>query len=215
MTHSLHREGSIESLEEDYAVFIYPARGFNYKGCAPKVRRLVEIVYQRGPANIIASTLRKNMYGGVKPEEVLASIREGCRVFSVFNSREKVKALLRDFKEADQGISIVVSGLIERVREMAEEVGLDPHTINISLGIHGNTDLLPPPDLRQITTMCGHGMVSPNLVRDTIRLIRKGRADLWEGSLNLARPCTCGIFNPYRSRQLLEEIVPTYVVSRW
>jgi len=129
MTHSLHREGSIDSLERDYALFIYPARGFNYKGCAPKVRRLMEIVYQVGPVNMIATTLRRNMYSGVRPEEVLDSVKEGIRVFSVFNSREKIKETLKRFKAADEGISIIVSGLIDRMRDIAVEIGLDPHTI--------------------------------------------------------------------------------------
>jgi hypothetical protein len=214
MTHSLHREGRLESLEKDYAVFIYPARGYNYKGCAPKVKRLVEIVYQVGPANMIATTLRRNLYSGVRPEEVLESIREGVRVFSVFDSAEKIKKLLALFKDADQGISIVVSGLIDRVRDMAAEVGLDPHTINVSIGIHGNTDRLPPPEIRQFTTMCGHGMVSPLLVRDTIRKVKTGKIDSWNGSLTLAKPCSCGIYNPLRSRELLEEMIPIYTVSR-
>jgi len=215
MTHSLHREGKLNSLEKDYAVFIYPARGFNYKGCAPKVRRLVEIVYQVGPANMISTTLRENLYSGVRPEEVLDSIEEGVRVFTVFNSREKIKELLKRFKEADQGISIVVSGLIDKVREIAEEVGLNPHTINVSLGVQGNTADLPPPDIRQFTTMCGHGMVSPHLVRDIIRKAKTKKVDHWTGSLTLAKPCSCGIYNPYRSRELLEEMTPIYTVARW
>jgi len=215
MTHSLHREGTVASLENDYAVFIYPARGFNYKGCAPKVRRLVEILYQAGPANMIATTLRRNMYSNVRPEEVLASIKEGCRVFSVFNSRESIKELMARFKAADEGISIVVSGLIDRMREIAEEVGLDPHTINLSLGVHGGTDHLPPPDIRQFTTMCGHGMLSPNLVRDVIRKLKTGQVDAWEGSLLLAKPCACGIYNPQRSQELLEEFAPLYTADRW
>jgi len=215
MTHSLHREGKLDSLEKDYIVFIYPARGFNYKGCVPKVRRLVEIIYQVGPANMILTTLRKNLYSGVHPEEVLDSIKEGIRVFSVFNSREKVKELLARFKVADQGISIVVSGLIDKVREIAEEVGLNPHTINVSLGIHGNTGALPPSDIRQFTTMCGHGMVSPHLVRDIIRKVKTQKVDNWTGSLTLAKPCCCGIYNPYRSQELLDEMTPIYTVARW
>ena len=215
MTHSLHREGSVESLEKDYAVFIYPARGYNYKGCAPKVRHLVEIVYQVGPANMIATTLRKNMYSGVKPEEVLGSIEEGARVFTVFNSREKIKALLKGFKEADEGISIVVSGLIDRVRDIAAEVGLNQHTINLSLGIHGGTEQLPPAEIRQFTTMCGHAMVSPKLVEDVIRKVKTGKIDTWEGSWVLAKPCACGIYNPHRSQELLEELSPLYSVTRW
>jgi len=211
----MHREGRLESLDKDYAVFIYPARGFNYLGCAPKVRRLVEIVYQTGPANMIASTLRKNLYSGVQPEEVLDSIKEGCRVFSVFDSRKKIKELLARFKTADQGISIVVSGLIEKTREIVDEVGLTPHTINMSLGVCGNTDRLPPADVRQFTTMCGHGMVSPLLVRDVIRKIKTGKIDAWDGCLTLAKPCSCGIYNPYRSQELLNELTPLYTATRW
>ena len=50
MTHSLHREGTIDSLEKDYALFIYPARGFNYDGSGPKLRRLAELLYTQSPA---------------------------------------------------------------------------------------------------------------------------------------------------------------------
>jgi len=215
MTHSLHREGKFESLEKDYAVFIYPARGFNYDGCAPKVRRLVEIVYQTGPANMIATTLRKNLYSNVDPNDVLDSIKEGCRVFTVFESREKIKDLMLRFKEADQGISIVISGLIDKVREIADEVGLNPHTINVSIGVHGNTKTLPPADIRQFTTMCGHGMVSPHLIRDVIRKVKTGKVDTWNGSLTMAKPCSCGIYNPFRSQELLDEMTPIYTVARW
>jgi hypothetical protein len=215
MTHSLHREGTPESLDKDYVVFIYPARGYNYKGCAPKVRRLVEIGYQVGPANMIATTLRKNLYSGVEPDEVLDSIEEGCRVFTVFNSREKFRELLTAFKEADEGISIVVSGLIEKVREVAAEVGLTPHTINLSLGIHGGTEGLPPPEIRQFTTMCGHAMISPHLVEDVIRRVKAGKLDTWNGSITLAKPCACGIYNPYRSMEMLEDLSSLYTVSRW
>ena len=215
MTHSLHREGRLESLDRDYAVFIYPARGFNYDGCAPKIRRLVEIVYQTEPANMIATTLRKNLYSDVRPEEVLDSIKEGCRVFTVFESRKKIKTLLERFKEADQGISIVVSGLIDKMRDIAAEVGLNPHTINLSLGVQGNTDMLPPADIRQFTTMCGHGMVSPILIRDVIRKVKTNKTSTWDASLILAKPCSCGIYNPYRSQGLLEDIKPIYAVNRW
>ena len=63
--------------------------------------------------------------------------------------------------------------------------------------------------------MCGHGVVSPNLVRETIRRVRKKEVSEWEGSLTLAEPCACGIFNPYRCAELLREKAPLYVVDRW
>ena len=135
MTHSLHREGSLESLEKEFVLFIYPARGFNYKGSAPKVRHLVELLYQAGPVNMIPTSLRRNMYSGVTNEEILDSITvEGTRVYSVFNDREKLKKALILIKEADEGISIMVSGITDRVRDLAAELGINPHMVNLSLG---------------------------------------------------------------------------------
>ena len=110
---------------------------------------------------------------------------------------------------------MVVSGLIDRVREIAAEVGLDPHTINLSLGIHGATDKLPAADIRQFTTMCGHAMIAPGLVRDALRKVKTGKLDSWNASLLLAQPCACGIYNPYRSQELIEELEPLYSVTRW
>ena len=216
MTHSLHREGALDSLERDYTLFISPSSGFNYEGSVPKIRRLVDALYQSGVANLIAMTLRKNSYSGVTPEEVIASITvEGTRVCSCFNSREKITEALRRIKELDEGISIVVSGIIDRVREIAAEVGIEPHTVNLSAGIHGRTDRLPPKHIREFTTMCGHGVVSPNLVLEIIRRVKTGKVSEWEGSLTLAEPCACAIFNPYRSVELLREKAPLYVVDRW
>jgi len=216
MTHSLHREGSLESLEREYILFIYPARGFNYKGSAQKVRHNVELLYQAGPVNMISTSLRRNMYSGVTNEEVLDSITvEGTRVYSVFNDREKLKKALILIKEADEGISIMVSGVTDRVREFAAECGISPHMINLSLGIHGNTDRLASADIREFTTMCGHGVVSPHLVKDVIRRVKTGKVSEWDGSVLLAEPCTCGIFNACRSAELLREKSPLYTVDRW
>ena len=174
----------------------------------------MELLYLERPSNMIVTTLRHNLYSGVDPERVLSSIKDGARVFSAFNSREKVKKALLRIKEADEGISIVVSGLIDRVREISEEIGLEPHMVNLSLGVHGNTNRLPPPDIRQFTTMCGHGVVSPVLVRNVVRKVKTGKVSAWEGSLILAKPCACGIFNPHRSEEILKEIVPLYTVER-
>ena len=215
MTHSLHREGSRDSLERDYVLFIYPAIGHNDAGSAPKVRRLVELVFLSGPSNMTTAKLRRNLYSGVTPDDVLNSIKDGTCVFCVFNNREKLKEVLSNIKKADQGISIVVSGLIDRVREISAEIGLNPHTINLSLGIHGRTDRLPPPEVRQFTTMCGHGVVSPGLVCDVIRKLKIRKITPWEGGLILATPCACGIQSPHRSEEMLRETSPLYTVSRW
>lgn len=216
MTHSLHREGSRESLEKDYVLFTFPARGYNYSGSAAKVRHLAELGYQSGPVNMLESKIRRNMYSGITPQEIIDSITiDGTRIYFVFGNREKVKEVLRKFKEADEGISIVVSGLTDRIRDIVAETGITPHTINLSLGIHGRTDRLPSADIREFTTMCGHGVVSPLRVRDIIRRVKTGKVTEWDGSLILAEPCICGFFNPERSVELLREKAPLYTVDRW
>jgi hypothetical protein len=203
-------------LEKEYVLFIYPARGFNYKGSAPKIRRLVELLYRAGPVNMIPTSLRRNMYSGVTNEEILDSITvEGTRVYSVFNDREKLKQALILIKEADEGISIMVSGITDRVRDLSAELGITPHMVNLSLGIHGRTDRLPQADIREFTTMCGHGVVSPYLVKEMIRRVKTGKVSEWDGSVLLAEPCTCGIYNPCRSAELLREKSPLYTVDRW
>jgi len=53
--------------------------------------------------------------------------------------------------------------------------------------------------------MCGHGMVSFNLVRDTFDEVKEGRMTVAEGVTGLDRPCTCGIVNPVRTRAILEK----------
>ena len=238
MTHSLHREGSQDSLERDYVLFVYPSKGFNYKGSGPKVRHLTELVRQSGPVNIMAKTRRRKIAGGAGPEDApegtvveganaycvynyqdklpVDTIQfDGTRVYSIFDSREKLKAALARIKEADEGISVVISGNIDRVREIAAEIGIDPHMVNLSLGIHGRTDRLPPADIREFTTMCGHGLVSPHLVRDTIRRLKTCKISEKSACEILAKPCLCGIHNPSRSAELLREKSPLYTVDRW
>ena len=143
MTHSLHREGPLDLLEKEYVLFVYPARGFNYDGSEPKIRRMGEMLFQQGPANLITTNLRQNMYRAVSHEQILDSIKDGTKIFCVLEERQKIKDTLAKIKEMDAGISIVVSGVIDQIREVAAEIGLDPHTINMSLGIHGTDGQAP------------------------------------------------------------------------
>lgn len=71
-----------------------------------------------------------------------------------------------------------VTGRVKRGRVgmgMAREVGLQPHTINLSLGIRGKKELPPGPEVLELTTMCGHALVARNLVRKAVAEVRAGR----------------------------------------
>jgi hypothetical protein len=61
--------------------------------------------------------------------------------------------------------------------------------------------------------MCGHGMISFNLVKRMAREVSEGRTSLEEASHILARPCSCGIFNPKRAQELLRQIIDSGITG--
>lgn len=63
--------------------------------------------------------------------------------------------------------------------------------------------------------MCGHGMVSPALVRNRIKNVKQGKMDAWEAGVSTTKPCACGIFNPRRAEGLIHEMAPVYTVARY
>ena len=112
-----------------------------------------------------------------------------------------------DLKKEDLGMSIVVSGLVDHVKECCHKVGLEPHTVESSLGRIGRTDLLPPNEILEIATMCGHSMVSVNFINEMIEKCRKGRCTPEEAAAELFKPCICGIFNTDRAAMLIRKMI--------
>ncbi len=206
MTHSLHRQGSVESLKNDFVMYARCSRGINLDGAEPKVRRIVNIVFDEGPTNSGDSPHHASIADGRLTREKALEYQKDTRGFiCCFNSREKMKRVLTRIKEEDLGISIVVSGLIDDVMAMAAEVGLKPHTINLSLGIRGKKELLPGPEVLEYSTMCGHGLVASNLVKKVTAEVRAGKRTPEEGARMIGKPCICGILNLERAARLLEE----------
>jgi len=199
MTHSLHRRGTAESLSGDYVILCLPAVGINDDGHDSKLREFLRIALRHDPVNMGAIMLG-NMYSH-KAQEVVDSAH-GI-VHAVFVSKDVVSEVLKELKEADLGMSVVVSGIFENVDECAEKAGLKHHTANFSLGIWGKTEKLPSNDILEVTTMCGHAMVSANLVRAMVKEIKAGRKTPEEAAKVLAPQCACGIFNPKRAAKLL------------
>ena len=103
------------------------------------------------------------------------------------------------------GISVTVSGLIDEVIPLAQELGIKPHTVNLSMGILGKTDKLADEDVLEFTTMCGHALISANLVKKGIKDVACGIKTPSEASMMIGTPCVCGIYNLDRSDILLRE----------
>ena len=198
MTHTLHRRGTAESLSEDYVMLTIQAVGINDDGAVPKMQEFLRIALRHNPKNIGSVSM-----GGMidKPEEVIANLEKIGH--AVFDNKEAVTAVLKELKEAGLGISVVVSGIFENVDECIEKAGLKHHTANFSLGIWGRTEKLPSNDILEITTMCGHALIAPNLVKAMVEEIKAGTKTPEAAAKVLMPQCACGIFNPARAAKLL------------
>jgi hypothetical protein len=205
MTHTLHRKGDAESLKEDYILMLLADRKINYINSSEKMRRIWEVIshYQKELVNF------GNLDGGNCHETTLGSLmarEENQYAHAVFMDRESLKSCLKELKENDFGISTVVSGLYLEILKICGELEICPHTVEISLGIKGNTDLLPEEEILEVTTMCGHHMISPELVREKAVAARKGKITSAKAAEQLSKICGCGIFNPRRAEKLLTKI---------
>jgi len=210
MTHSLHREGSVESLKDDFCLLAYCTKGINEQGARQKLLRIIDILQHNGLANLGIPAARKSTKAGLTLIEIREMLEKQRipRFWSSIPGEENIHAVLKALKEGDFGLSITVSGLIGTIMEISRKLDIQPHTISVSGGIHGRTKRLPPPEILEITTMCGHAMVSSGLVEKVVMEIKRRKRTYREGALELSRPCHCGIFNPVRAERLLRRVVP-------
>ena len=198
MTHTLHRRGTAESLSGDYVMLMIQAIGINEDGHIPKIQEFLRIALRHKPVNIGSVDM-----GGMidKPEEVIANVSKIGHV--VFDNKEAVTTVLKELKEADLGLSVVVSGIYGNVDECIEKAGLKHHTANFSLGIWGRTEKLPSNDILEVTTMCGHALIAPSLVKSMVAEIKAGTKTPEAAAKVLMPQCACGVFNPARTAKLL------------
>lgn len=207
MTHTNHRQGTRESLSKDYVVLMMSSRGINDNDTGPKIQQFLRMGYKYGPVN--AGPARTGDRFMSDPEKLVERLARAGIGHLVFDDREKVEAFVKELVETDLGLSVVVSGLFDEVDGMCHAAGIKRHTVQCSLGVWGNVQSLPQDEILDITTMCGHSMLSFNLVRRMAREVKKGLTSLEEAGRIMARPCSCGVFNPRRAEELLQRCIDT------
>lgn len=225
MTHSNHRRGSRKSLEGDYVLFLcYDKLGQDLKRrgsqnvidrYSPKTRTALEICARHHPVGISTTDgvtgesvrYMKGWQKGNTVEEVLkAPDTSLCN--AIFTSKEDMKATLLELKEADLGISVVVSGIFDDVFEGCAEMGVGPHTVNMSMSTLGRTELLPERPVLELVTMCGHSYISPYLVEHMVEKVKGGRISPEQAAAELGVQCTCNFFNADRAARLIKNMAP-------
>ena len=207
MTHTLHRQGNKESLAKDYIFLCMAAKGFNEDGADEKMREFLRIMMRHNPVN--AGDMQSGNMFNSNMDDILTKVTSTSIVHGVFIDSDTAIKVLQELKDAELGMSVVVSGPFDSVDCICKAAGLSPHSLDFSGGIWGNTKKLPSKEVQEVTTMCGHGMVASNLVKSLVDDIKAGQITADEAGKELAKQCACGIFNPARAAELLQGMAST------
>lgn len=201
MTHSLHRYRQDNNPGDDFIFLCTPAIGTNHYGAAPKLVKMLELVLKYQPANI-------NFYENYQEKPDIEAIKkmftDTSRIRCCFSSYEKIKKLLAEIREMQFGLSVCVSGPLNRLECLSKELGLPIHSINLSCGFLGNKDLLPDNDVLEVTSMCGHGLIASALVERMFFLLTHGQNTPAEALDLINRQCICGLVNKEKLKKICE-----------
>jgi len=209
MTNTLHRKGAVEDLKEDYVIFVSMARGINREGSAPKIHEFLRICQKYNPVNIGSSKLGTVLQDDVDFQDLVTNLKDGSTSAAVFTDLDTLQKVLAELIEADLGISINVSGLLDGVQECCHGNGIERHSVEHSLGFWGSRDRLPEREILEINTLCGHGMVSFSLIHKMIEHVKMRRLTPKEAAEIMGKCCECAVFNTTRAEHLLEKMLET------
>jgi hypothetical protein len=229
MTNTLHRytdhyapdhaADGTAPVTDDYIVFAMASKGLNDDDLVGKYRRFLQLALEHDPVNVGDAT-----HGGwlrpqrdltpmnhwrrdhqPDPEAVLRDINGPTTVAAVFDTFAKLRAFVDALAKADLGVSINIAAPMDAAHRCCQEAGLPRHSVEYSVGFRGRVDRLPEAKTLELSTMCGHGMVSAGFARKMVDWVKENRRTPAEAAAYLARFCSCGVFNVCRAERLLEE----------
>ena len=200
MTHTMHRQGSVESLKEDYVVLVMGG-DIPFDIYRRRLQRRFPLIYEMVKKVLLNMGILK-LLRIIKRAKPTGSCRS-----PVFNNKKELTNYLKKLKEKNMGKSVVVSGLFDEVNDCLKELNLYPHTVQFSLGIFGKKELLPEKEVLEITTMCGHHMISPGLVEKLASDVKNGKICLEEAIRVMSEQCVCEVFNQEQSCKLMKALI--------
>lgn len=206
MTNTLHRQGSTEELKGDYVIFTSIAKEIK-PGSAPMIHEFLRICNKYGPVNIGSSKYGSVLQDDVEFNDLIENLKDGSTSGAVFTDVETLQKVVADLVEANLGISINISGLLEGAHECCNKSGIERHSVEQSLGFWGATDRLPERDILTLNTLCGHGMVSFNYIRKMMELVKMRRLTPKQAAHILGKCCECAVFNTERAEKLLAQVL--------
>jgi hypothetical protein len=206
-------------VTDDYIVFAMASKGINDDDLVKKYRAFLTLALKHDPVNIGDAThggwLRprrdltpKNHWQREHrpdPEAVLRDLDGPTTVAAVFDTYDKMSAFVDELASADIGVSINIAAPMDAAHRCCLDAGLSRHSVEYSLGFQGRVDKLPDAQTLELSTMCGHGMLSAAFARKMLDFVRENRRTPAQAAAYMARFCSCGVFNTTRAERLLEE----------
>jgi hypothetical protein len=228
MTNTLHRYSehyaferlpNPQPVQDDFIVFAMASRGINDDGLVENYRAFLRLALTHNPVNLGDATkggmLRPqpdlnpkahwNRDQRPNPDQVIEGIDGHTTVAAVFGNYPDMKAFVDDLCRAKLGISVNISAPIQDAERCCHETGITRHSVEYSLGFCGRVDKLPDATVLELTTMCGHGMISGHLAKKMIDWAKENRRSPMELASTMARFCSCGVFNTRRAERILDE----------
>ena len=207
MTNTLHRQGAIEDLKGDYVIFTTTAREITREGSGPKIQQFLRICQKYNPINTGSSKKGNILHEGTNVEELISALGDGATSAAVFTDLGSLKSVIEELIEADLGISINVSGLLDGVQECCRAGGIERHSVEQSLGFWGADERLPEREIMEMNTLCGHGLVSFNFIHKMIDYVKMRKLTPSEAARIMGKACECAVFNTVRAEKLLEKML--------
>jgi len=228
MTNTLHRYSEHYAFEpppnpqpvtNDFIVFAMASRAINDAQLVDKYRTFLRLAVKHNPVNIGDATKggvlrpRQDMNPTAhwkrdqlpNPDDVIAGIEGHTTVAAVFEKYADMTAFIADVRAANLGISINISAPIDAAERCCHETGITRHSVEYSLGFYGRVDRLPNATALELSTMCGHGMLSANFAMKMVDWVKENRRSPEQAARYMARFCICGVFNIKRAQGIIEK----------
>jgi hypothetical protein len=196
----------LENLKNDYVIFAHTAKGITREGSAPKIQEFMQICLKYHPVNIGDGKQGNIHQEDIDIQKLISNQGDGAGAAAVFTDLDTLQRVVEELIRVDLGISIIISGLLDGVQQCCRKAGIERHSLEHSLGFWGSKDRLPEREILEFNTMCGHGMVSFNLIRKMIEYVKLRRLTPKKAAKIMAKCCECGVFNPVRAEILLEKV---------
>ena len=155
----------------------------------------------------------------LRPQQTKKLLFEGVAekssvITEIYTDTEKVINLIGDLKKEwlennrqnEYPISIVLSGLFDDIHRCCSRVGITEHTYLHSLGFRGRSDKLPDATHLELITMCGHGLISFNRIKQLVKRIQNDYISPRQAAEDIAKHCVCGIVNMNRAEKIFARL---------